>query len=79
MSVRVMDGNTRIWEDCSWSDLSSEEQELWAILGWQQDRWDRNDAPASSDKEWSALSPQEQVAAAGLGFSEYLWNGTEDE
>lgn len=79
MGVRDTKGNPRVWEQLSWADMSSEEQAQWAVLGWQQDRWDRNDAPASADKEWSELTPQEQGAAMALGFSENLWNATEDE
>jgi hypothetical protein len=79
MQVRDMQGNPGIWEELSWADLSSREKELWAILGWQQDRWDGNQAPSSSDKDWSELNGPEQIAAMNLGFSENLWNSTEDE
>ena len=79
MGVRDTKGNPRIWEQLSWANMSSEEQAHWAVLGWQQHRWDKNDAPASADKEWRELTPQEQGAALALGFSENLWNATEDE
>ncbi len=79
MSVRSMQGNPHIWEQLAWDDMSATEQALWTALGWQADRWDRNDAPASADKEWSELTIQEQNAARGLGFTEQVWNATEDE
>lgn len=79
MSVRNMQGNTHIWEQLAWEDMSATEQQLWSALGWNQDRWDDNDPPASTNKEWSELSTQEQYATRGLGFNEQLWNGTEDE
>ena len=79
MDVRDMQGNPGIWEELSWADLSSREKELWAILGWRQDKWDGNDAPSSADKVWHDLNPQEQVAAMNLGFSEDIWNSTEDK
>ena len=79
MSVRNMQGNPHILEQLGWEDMSATEQQLWSALGWSQDRWDDNNAPASSDKEWSDLSQQEQFAARGLGFNEQLWNGTEDQ
>ncbi len=79
MSVRNMQGNPGIWEQLGWEDMSATEQQLWSALGWNHERWDDNDAPASSDKEWSELSQQEQYAARGLGFNEQLWNSTEDE
>lgn len=78
MDVRDMQGNPGIWEELSWADLSSREKELWAVLGWRQDKWDRNDAPSSADKVWHDLNSQEQVAAMNLGFSEDTWNSTED-
>jgi len=79
MSIRDTQSNPRIWEKLTWSDMTTEEQGYWAVLGWQQARWDNNDAPPSADKEWCELTMQEQRAAAGLGFTEAVWNGTEDE
>ncbi len=79
MSVRDMKGNPGIWEQLLWADLSSEEKGLWTLLGWQQDEWDRNEAPPSADKAWKDLNYQEQTAARGLGFTEEIWNGFEDQ
>lgn len=79
MSVRNMKDNPGVWEKLSWADLSSKEQELWSLLGWQQDKWDRNDAPSSADKVWKDLNYQEQSAAMDLGFTENIWDTTEDE
>jgi hypothetical protein len=79
MSVRDTKGNPGIWEQLSWADLSSKEKELWTLLGWQQDKWDRNEAPSSADKVWNDLNQQEQSAAMNLGFTEDIWNSVEDE
>jgi hypothetical protein len=79
MDVRDMQGDPGIWEELSWSDLSSREKELWTALGWRQQQWDGNIAPSSADKDWRDLNPQEQDAAANLGFNEDMWNSTEDE
>ncbi|MEN6617506.1 MAG: hypothetical protein ABFD12_13200 [Syntrophorhabdus sp.] len=79
MSVRDMAGNPGIWEQLSWADLSGEEKELWTALGWNENRWDSNKAPASTDKVWKDLSYQEQSAAMTLGFSEDVWDNFEDE
>lgn len=79
MQVRDMKGNPGMWEKLSWADLSSKEKELWTLLGWEADSWDRNDPPASADKLWKELNYQEQKAAAGLGFTENIWNNFEDE
>jgi hypothetical protein len=79
MEVRDMKGNPGIWEKLSWAELSSKEQELWTLLGWQADKWDRNEAAASTNKLWKDLNYQEQNAAANLGFTEDIWNNFEDE
>jgi len=79
MSVRDMRSDPGIWEKLSWADLSANEQELWTLLGWQEEKWDRNDAPASADKVWKDLNRQEQSAAMNLGFSQELWDKVEDE
>jgi len=79
MNVRDMNGNPGVWEQLSWADLSSKEKELWTLLGWQQDKWDRNEAPSSANKVWNDLNHQEQSAAMSLGFSEDIWNSVEDE
>lgn len=50
MDIRDMKGNPGIWEKLSWADLSDTEKELWTRLGWQEDKWDRNEAPASTNK-----------------------------
>ena len=78
MSVRAMQGNPQIWEQLGWDEMSATEQALWTALGWQADRWDNNDPPASAEMAWSELSPTQQNAARGLGFTEELWNDTED-
>lgn len=79
MDVRDMKGDPGIWEKLSWADLSDREQELWAVLGWQQRTWDRNEAPASTNKVWKDLTFREQNAAINLGFTEDIWNNFEDE
>lgn len=79
MGVRNMEGNPAIWEALSWADLSGEEKELWTVLGWREEMWDRNKAPASTDKSWKDLTYQEQSAAMGLGFTEGIWDNFEDE
>jgi hypothetical protein len=79
MNVRDMKGNPGIWEKLSWADLSSKEKDLWTDLGWREEKWDINEAPASTNTEWRYLSYKEQNAAASLGFTENIWNNFEDE
>ena len=79
MNVRDMKGDPGIWEKLSWEDLSDKEKELWTILGWKQDKWNKNEPPASTNKVWKDLNLQEQIAAMHLGFTENVWNSFEDE
>jgi hypothetical protein len=79
MEVRDMKGDPRVWEKLSWEDLSGKEQELWTVLGWSRDKWNRNEAPASADKVWKDLTSEEQGAAMGLGFGEDIWDNFEDK
>lgn len=79
MGVRDMKGNPSMWERLAWEELSREEKEHWSILGWQQETWNRNEAPPSTSKEWKDLSYAERYAATNLGFTENIWNNFEDE
>ena len=80
MSVRDMNGDPSIWETLSWSDLSSEERELWTELGWSQKVWDtQKNIPATAAMEWKNLNGSQVNAAQGLGFTEELWDGYEDQ
>lgn len=79
MDVRDMNGDPGVWEKLSWDDMSAKEQELWAVLGWSKTMWNKNQAPASTDKNWRDLTAQEQAAATGLGFTQDLWDNFEDQ
>ena len=79
MEVRDMNGNPGMWEKLSWEDMTAKEQELWSEIGWTKQKWNRNEAPPSVDKEWSELTDRERNAMKGIGFTEELWNGFEDE
>jgi len=77
--VRDMKGNPEVWEKLAWEDMSNKEQELWSVLGWRQYTWNRNEAPASTDKVWNDLGYDEQRAATSLGFTKDIWDNFEDE
>lgn len=80
MAVRNMNGNPMVWEDCYWADLSDEEKDLWAALGWNEKVWDsQENVPASASTTWERLSSREQKAAAALGFSQTVWDSFEDQ
>jgi len=65
------------WDQFDWADMTKAEQDAWAVLGWNADRW-AGDAkqPASEDKYWKQLSKKEQEAAKKLGYTKRLWDGS---
>ena len=65
------------WKSFNWDDLYLSEQRLWAILGWDADKWTGVPAavmPASNWRAWVQLTPVEQGAASALGYDENSWN-----
>ncbi len=63
------------WNDLDWDEMSADQQQSWAALGWDEDRW-YGDAPAptSDNKDWYELSPKEKAAAARLGYAWRTWD-----
>ena len=74
--IRSVDGDPNgTWEDVSWEDLNSDEQELWGVLGWDADSWEEEtDAPESDDTDWAELSSEEQSALTKLGYTQESWD-----
>ena len=71
--VRTDDLN--FWEEAGWGDMTAAEQDLWKVLGWDEDSWEGEaKQPASEDKYWNQLSPEEQEAAAKLGYTKATWD-----
>ncbi|MFP4345495.1 MAG: hypothetical protein ACLFU8_12440 [Anaerolineales bacterium] len=63
------------WDAFDWSDLTTAEQELWGVLGWNEASWQGEaDEPASESKDWSALTAEEQRAAQQLGYDQAYWD-----
>jgi hypothetical protein len=63
------------WNRFAWSELSSEHQRLWRLLGWDQPLWD-NEAEgevSTSGKWYWQLTETEQQAATALGYSSRTW------
>lgn len=61
-------------EDGYWRDLPARAREAAEVLGFNQQLWDEDGEPPSSDKDWDELSPEEMRAARVLGYSEQKWN-----
>jgi len=77
-TVRTPTGSINdFWDGFGWVDMTKAEQELWGVLGWNEDRWE-GDAknPASEDKYWRQLSEEEQEACKKLGYTKRLWDGS---
>jgi len=79
MAVRNMNQDPSIWENFYWEDLSRDEQQLWAILGWNEALWNANNPPPSANMEWDQLTLTQRNAAERLGFTPELWDGFEDQ
>jgi hypothetical protein len=63
------------WDQFNWDELTTAEQDLWGILGWDEASWQGEaDEPASESKAWSELSNDELDAAGQLGYDEASWN-----
>lgn len=75
-NIRQVQGNPgEIWDDLSWTDMNSEEQALWGLLGWDEASWEEEtDPPESSDKYWEEMSSQECQALEQLGYTQALWD-----
>lgn len=59
------------WFELGESDLS----ECFEVLGWTEESWESDDAPASETKDWSELTIEEQEGATCLCFFEDTWDG----
>jgi hypothetical protein len=62
------------WNAIRWTAMTVREREAWMALGWTQQRWNANAAPASSSKEWHKLTAREQFFAHALGYVPRTWN-----
>lgn len=74
-TVRQPTGDVEsFWDGFSWDELTSAEQALWEILGWDEASWSGLSAPPASDlKLWSQLSETERSAASDLGYTQLSW------
>jgi hypothetical protein len=74
--VRIPEGDVdEFWDEFYWEDLSSEEQNLWSVLGWTKAEWDDDEGEVpSDDKDWEELSDNEQSALIVLGYDEEYWD-----
>jgi hypothetical protein len=54
-------------------------QALWAVLGWNCDRWDRGSPPRSDGLDWRDLSAKRRAAAKELGYTKKLWDADVEE
>jgi hypothetical protein len=64
------------WENLNWSDMSADEQKLWAVLGWSEKSWQggKSLAPPSDEADWIQLNPNEQAALSALGYDQKTWD-----
>ena len=60
--------------DCLWDQLSADEKTAAAVLGYDQDGWDKKIPTNVSMTPWGALGVQCQHAVDFLGYSPELWD-----
>ena len=60
--------------DCLWDQLSADEKTAAAVLGYDQDGWDKKIPTNVSMTPWDALGVQCQHAVDFLGYSPELWD-----
>ncbi len=75
-TIRQVSGDPgAVWDELSWTDMNSAEQEQWAVLGWDANSWEEEtDPPSSSDKYWEELTSTERAAAEILGYTQPIWD-----
>jgi hypothetical protein len=61
-------------EKYDWAGLPKRVQEAAKVLGYNEEKWDLNQHPASCSKAWNGLNQAEQDAASGLGYTLRSWN-----
>ena len=74
--IRDVQGDPNgVWDDLSWTDLSSAEQDLWGKLGWNESNWEgETDPPASSENYWEDLDSNDREVLEQLGYTQELWD-----
>jgi hypothetical protein len=73
--VGIRDIDVCDWSDLDWEDMETVEQNAWAVLGWNEFRWDHEAEPmASYSKDWEDLSAGERGALTDLGYDEDDWD-----
>jgi hypothetical protein len=65
------------WSAFAWEELRRGEQQLFALLGWNEESWAGDlPIPESEYRRWEELSEVEQGAASQLGFDPAGWDAT---
>ena len=63
----------------AWSDLTTQEKEAAATLGYGVDGWNAGIAPEACSQRWSGLSADQRRAALLLGYSASVWDAEYQE
>lgn len=57
-----------------WNDLTSDQQDVFRLLGWSEASWLYKETPSSYDKKWNQLSATEQSVANAICYFEHNWD-----
>jgi len=67
------------YDDMFWNQLPKKIKEAYEALGYDEDLWDRDEAPAAVGKDWDDLTEEEQNGAVTVGYSEATWDADSDD
>ena len=59
-----------------WKDLPPDVQAAYAVLGFDENKWDNGLPSDTSTLGWEELGPARQAAALSLGYTEEVWCNT---
>lgn len=65
---------TKSAKDLYWGEMTAEQREAAATLGYTKKVWNKDGETETSNKAWSALSSEEQEAAGVLGYTQGTWD-----
>ncbi len=57
-----------------WGELTTSQQDIFRMLGWNEVSWSNDEIPSSYEKDWDRLSTTEQSKANAVCYFEHNWD-----
>jgi len=57
-----------------WGELTTSQQDVFRLLGWNEVSWSNDETPSSYGKQWDRLSTKEQSVANRICYFEHNWD-----